>query len=169
MNKIIVIGCPGSGKTTFAKRLAERTGMPLYHLDAVWHKPDKTHIPREEFDLRLGEILLHDSWIIDGNYQRTMERRIEACDTVILFDLPTETALEGAMSRIGKMREDMPWAESELDPIFKKQIEDFGINNLPVIYSLIEKHGDGREIVIFKSREAADGFLRSLTESEMYT
>ena len=56
MEKAIVIGCPGSGKTTFAERLHTATGLPLYYLDAIWHKPDKTHIPRAEFDIRLQEL-----------------------------------------------------------------------------------------------------------------
>ena len=90
MNKIIVIGCPGSGKTTFSEKLRDVTKLPLFYLDAIWHKADRTHISRDEFDARLSEILSLDSWIIDGNYSRTLERRISACDTVFLFDLPTE-------------------------------------------------------------------------------
>ena len=93
MNKAIVIGCPGSGKTTFAEKLQKCTGLPLYFLDAIWHKPDKTHIPREEFDQRITEIFSEEKWIIDGNYKRTIEMRIKECDTVFLFDLPTEVCL----------------------------------------------------------------------------
>ncbi|MBQ7956930.1 MAG: hypothetical protein IJ279_02740 [Clostridia bacterium] len=51
MKKVIVLGCPGSGKTTFAEKLKKCTKLPLYHLDAIWHKPDKTYIPREVFEL----------------------------------------------------------------------------------------------------------------------
>ena len=91
MKKVIVIGSPGSGKTTFAEKLRDKTGLQLFHLDAIWHRADKTHISREEFDIRLGEILSLDSYIIDGNYSRTVERRISACDTIFFFDLPTET------------------------------------------------------------------------------
>ena len=85
MRKIIVIGCPGSGKTTFAERLAEKSGLELFYLDSIWHKADRTHIAREEFDMRLSEILGRDSFIIDGNYSRTLEWRISMSDTVILL------------------------------------------------------------------------------------
>ena len=159
MKKIIVIGCPGSGKTTFAEKLRDKTGLPLYYLDAIWHKPDRTHISRDEFDVRLVEILALDSWIIDGNYSRTIESRISACDTVFLFDLPVEVCLEGAVSRLGKKRYDMPWIDTELDPNLKREIEEFPIKNLPAIYALIDKYKDGKTVVIFKSREQADAFL----------
>lgn len=159
MKKIIVIGCPGSGKTTFAEKLRDRTGLTLFYLDAVWHKPDRTHISREEFDERLLEILAFDSWIIDGNYSRTIEPRMAACDTVFLFDLPVEVCIEGAMSRIGKERYDMPWCDTELDPTFKDEIIEFPAKNLPRIYELIEKYKDGRTVVVFRSREEADVFL----------
>ena len=158
MRKIIVIGCPGSGKTTFARKLRDKTGLPLYYLDAIWHKPDKTHIPREEFDARMAEILPTEEWIIDGNYSRTLEIRMRACDTVFFFDLPTQVCLEGAAARVGKVREEMPWIETELDPEFKKEIEDFSSKNLPTTYALFEKYSDKR-IVIFRSREEADKFL----------
>ena len=54
MQRVMIIGCPGAGKSTFARALAEKTGLPLIHLDLIWHKPDRTHISRDEFDLRLA-------------------------------------------------------------------------------------------------------------------
>ena len=163
MKKVIVIGCPGSGKTTFSKALLHKTKTPLYHLDAIWHKPDKTHVPREEFDARLGEILALDAWIIDGNYSRTLERRVAACDTVFFFDLPTEVCLEGAIARIGKVRPEMPWIETELDPDFKREIESFREQNLDTVYGFLEQYKEGRHAVIFHSREEADAFLLQMT------
>lgn len=68
MKRVIVIGCPGSGKTTFAEKLNKRTGLPLYYLDAIWHKPDKTHIPREEFDQRILEIFATDDKMLQWCY-----------------------------------------------------------------------------------------------------
>lgn len=162
MKKIIIIGCPGSGKTTFAEKLNKCTGVPLFYLDAIWHKPDRTHISREEYDKRLAEIMKLDEWIIDGNYSRTVEVRIKMCDTVFLFDLPTEMCIEGATERLGKARYDMPWIDKELDPILKQTIEDFPNQNLPKIYELLDKYKDGKEVIIFKSREEADRYIDML-------
>ena len=159
MKKAIIIGCPGAGKTTFAEKLRDRTGLPLFYLDAIWHKPDRTHISREEYDARLEEIFAQDAWIIDGNYSRTVERRIAECDTVFLFDLPVEDRLEGAISRLGKARNDLPWIDTVLDPNLQREIENFPMKNLPTIYTLLDKYKEGKSTVIFKSREEADAFL----------
>ena len=159
MKKIIVIGCPGAGKTTFSEKLSRATGIPLFHLDAVWHKADRTHITRDEFDERLARIMSREEWIIDGDYSRTLEARMAECDTVFLFDLPVEVCLEGATARLGKTRVDMPWIDTELDPNLKKEIEEFSIKILPVIYELLEKYKNDKEIIVFKSREESEKFL----------
>ncbi len=87
MQKVIVIGCPGSGKSTFARKLRDLTDLPLYYLDMMWHRPDKSTIARKEFDIRLREILSKDRWIIDGNYQRTLELRFSENNLPKIYEL----------------------------------------------------------------------------------
>lgn len=163
MLKIMIIGCPGAGKSTFARKLRDKTGLPLYHLDMIWHKLDRTNISREEFDTRLSEIVQRDRWIIDGNYQRTLEMRLRECDTVFLMDYPLDVCLAGAKSRIGRRRDDLPWLETEFDEEFKQWIIDFPQNELPEIYELVNKYKDEKNIVIFKSREETDAYLRRMS------
>lgn len=161
MKKVIVIGCPGAGKSEFARRLKNTTQFPLYYLDMLWHKADKTNFTQDEFDIKLINILKQDKWIIDGNYLRTLEIRLKECDTVFLLDYSLATCLSGANSRIGKKREDMPWIETEFDGEFKQWIMNFPVKQLPQIYNLLRKYKQ-KNINIFKSREDADNYLHLL-------
>ena len=165
--KIIVIGSPGAGKSSFARKLTEITSLPLYHLDLIWHRPDQTNISREEFDTTLGKILVEDSWIIDGNYQRTLERRLDACETVFFLDYPVEVCLSGAQERVGKSRADMPWVEDRLDEEFSKFIIDFADSTAPQIRKLLEVYAK-KQIIIFKSRKESNDYIKLLTEKTIY-
>ena len=115
MKKVMVIGCPGSGKSHFSRILHKKTKLPLYHLDMMYWRADRTTVGRDEFRARLQKVLAEDAWIIDGNYASTMELRLAACDTVILLDYPTEICLDGIRERRGKPRDDMPWVETDED------------------------------------------------------
>ena len=162
MERAMVIGCPGAGKSTFAKRLHEVTGLPLYYLDMLWHKPDRTTVAREEFDIQLEKLLKRERWILDGNFLRTLEIRLEVCDTAILLDIPLEVCLTSVKKRIGQVREDMPWVETEFDPEFKQWIIDFPQNQLPQIYELLKRYQGQKNVVVLRSREEAEWYLRSL-------
>ena len=162
MQRVLVIGCPGSGKTTFSRRLAEITGLPLHHLDSIWHRPDRTHIPEDAFAQKLEEIMARDRWILDGNFNRTLEMRLRRCDAVFLLEYPVEICLQGVHDRMGKPRAEMPWVETEEDPEFRAFIESFPEMSLPRIYALLRQYREGRNIIIFKSRAEADAFLKQM-------
>ena len=81
IKKIIVIGCPGSGKSTLSRELHKLTRIPLYHLDVMYWNADRTTVQNEAFLDHLGRVLAEDEWIIDGNYASTMEVRMSACGT----------------------------------------------------------------------------------------
>ena len=159
--KIVVIGCPGLGKSTFSQRIKDVLNIQLFHLDMLYHNPDGTHISKEELEEKLKKIFKeNDKWIIDGNYQRTLEMRMKECDTIFLLDYPIEVCLAGAESRVGKKRDDLPWVEEKLDDEFKQVILNFSKEKLPQIYDLIEKYKDNKKVVIFKSREEAESYIR---------
>ena len=155
-----MLGCAGSGKSTFSRRLAELTGLPLIHLDSIWWKADGSHISRDEFDARLNEILAGESWIIDGDYSRTYEARFLACDTVIFLDYSEEVCMKGITERIGTDRPDMPWKENELDPELVELVKRYRIDNRPRVLALIEKYPEKQRLV-FTSRSQSEEWLKN--------
>ncbi len=160
MKKVLVIGCPGAGKSTFARKLSAKTGLPLYYLDMIWHKADRTTVSTEEFDTALSEIMNHDRWILDGNYLRTMPMRLEKADTVFFFDFPLDVCLSGAIERLGKERVDMPWKDDVLDEEFRQWITDFPETQLPIINLLLESCCCN--VVRFISRQETDEYIERL-------
>ena len=112
MKRVLILGSGGAGKSTLARQLGERTGLPVIHLDRMWWRPGWVNCSQEEFDLALERELAGERWIIDGNYNRTLERRLTRADTVVFLDYPARTCLWGALRRVfryrGKSRPDMP-------------------------------------------------------------
>ena len=158
MKKVIVIGCPGSGKSTVSRALHNKTGIPLYHLDMMYWNADKTTVEKSVFLERLSVVLEKDEWIIDGNYGSTMELRMAACDTVIFLDYPLDVCLNGIKERFGKPRSDMPWIETEEDSEFIEFIKNYNEQQKPKVLELLKKYAD-KNIIIFRSREQVDAFL----------
>ncbi|OFK61209.1 adenylate kinase [Globicatella sp. HMSC072A10] len=163
MKRVIVIGCPGSGKSTFSRALHKVTQIPLYHLDMMNWNSDRTTVPKPTFIERLNRTVEKDTWIIDGNYGSTMKLRLEACDTVFFLDYSLDVCLDGIMSRRGKERTDMPWVElpDEVDEEFIQFIKNYNIVSRPTVMELLSEYTD-KDIFVFKNREEADEFLSQL-------
>lgn len=165
MERIVIIGCPGSGKTRLARALGDKLGLTVVHLDRLWWKQGWENVTREEFDTRLENALKLDSWIIDGNYNRTMDVRLEKCDTIIYLDYSRWACLWGMLQRVlgnyGKNRSDMPdGCPERFDWEFVKFIWNFNENNRVINYTRIAKYKHAKAIVL-KNRKEARAFLES--------
>ena len=163
MKKVIIIGCPGAGKSTFARKLKEITDLPLYYLDQFFWYEDKTNVAKDELDNKIKEVLTKDAWIMDGNYQRTLDLRMKEADTIFLLDIPLEVCISHIENRIGKEREDIPFLEDEFEEEFKQYVLDFPNKMLPYDLELIEKYKDTKDIFIFKTNEEADEYIKKLS------
>lgn len=159
MKRIVVVGPSGAGKSEFSRKLSEKLNIPLYHLDNIFWKEDKTHITRDEFDIKLNDILKNDKWIIDGDYSRTYKTRMDKSDTIFFLNYPLEVCLSGVESRIGKKRLDIPWIEDEFDPEFKEWIINWFKDTYPILIDLLEKYKGEKNVIIFKNREEANRYL----------
>lgn len=163
MKRIMVIGCPGSGKSTFSRELHSITGIPLFHLDMMNWNADRTTVDKAVFQKRLSDTIKKSEWIIDGNYGSTIELRLKECDMVIFLDYPLEICLEGIKERRGKERTDMPWveAEDEEDAEFIEFIKNYNSQSRPQVMELLDKYSH-KKIIIFRNRDEASEFLKQM-------
>ena len=163
MKRVIIIGCPGSGKSTFARALQPKTGLPLVYLDMLNWNSDRTTVPREVFRARLADALNGQEWIIDGNYCSTMEQRIAAADTIFFLDYVPEVCMEGILSRRGTVRPDIPWVEApdDVDEEFVEFVKNFSSETRPIVLELLAKYSE-KTIIIFRSRQDAEDYLSTL-------
>ena len=167
MDRVMIIGCGGAGKSTLARKLGEKTGLPVVHLDQIWWEPGNwQHLEKPEFDQRLQAEMEKPRWILDGNFNRTIEARLAVCDTVIYHDYPRNDCLKNRLGRViqnwGHARADMAEGCAEwFDPEMAKWIWKFNKQNRSRYYALLEKT-ENKNIVILKSRGQAEKFLESI-------
>lgn len=166
MQKILIIGGNGSGKTTFAKKLSSKTRLPLVHLDKLYWKDNWQHATQEEFDSLLLAELEKNSWIVDGNMKRTLPLRLKYCDTVIIFDFSRALCLWGAIKRCisnyGKSRDDMGGhCPEKISLDFYKRIWKENKSMIQNFYHVVSQRED-INVIIFKNRKQAKKFLLTL-------
>lgn len=165
MRRVLVLGCPGAGKSTLARSLGEALSLPVVHLDKLWWKSGWVNRTEGEFDALLDAVLLGEEWVIDGNYLRTLPRRLERCDAVVLLDYPRRVCLLRALRRIlswrGRTRPDMAAdCPERLDGEFVRWIWEFHRTQRPQVLELLD--GWTGELRVFRSPRACAGFLAKL-------
>ena len=166
MERIMIIGCGGAGKSTLARQLGEKTGLPVVHLDKLFWKPGWVSLSQEEFDLVHQEAISRERWIIDGNFDRTIPQRLSRCDTVLYLDFSRWACVMGVAKRVlttyGTVREDMgEGCPERFDLEFLKWVWDFNKNKRQKNYRLLEE-AEGVEVIILKNRREVKRFLASL-------
>ena len=166
MERIIIIGCGGAGKSTLARKLGEKTGLPVVHLDKLFWKPGWVEMERDAFDALLRRELAKDKWIMDGNFNRTMPERIARCDTIIYLDFNRVTCLLGVMKRIlmtyGTVRPDMgEGCPERIDFEFFKWVWNFNKNKREKYYKLLNE-AEGVQTIVLKNRRMVRKYLKTI-------
>ena len=169
MERIIIIGCGGAGKSTLARKLGQVLNLPVVHLDKLFWKPNWLETSHEEFDALLAQELAKDRWIMDGNFNRTMPERIKRCDTIIYLDFSRVACLLGVVKRVittyGKVRPDMgEGCPERVDLDFLKWVWNFNKNKRESYYKMLNEV-ENIETIVLKNRRAVKLFLKSLNQT----
>lgn len=167
MERILIIGCGGAGKSTLARQLGAMLDLPVVHLDQIYWSPGNwEHLSKEEFDARLAVELEKSQWIMDGNFNRTMPMRIAHCDTIIYLDFNRFTCIFQWIKRVithwGRHRPDMaPGCHEWFDPEFFKWLWNYNKENRESNYRLLNE-AEGKQTIVLKNRRMVKRFLSYL-------
>lgn len=166
MKRILVIGCPGAGKTYFSKKLGKILSLPVIHMDNLYWHQDKTTVSKEELIAKLMPYLKQDEWIIDGNYHHTLEVRLPYATDVFMLDMSRKECIQGILERVEKPRDDIPWVESKEDAAeLIAWTADYGFRTKDEEVALLNKN---KHLVVhtFTSRQEMNDYLNKLEQKD---
>jgi adenylate kinase family enzyme len=173
MDKILVIGAGGSGKSVLAARIANKTGLPLFHLDAIFWKPGWVETPRDEWRRIVEELVGRDRWVMDGNYGGTLDLRFAACDTVLFLDVPPIICLWRVLKRRMQFHNQRrPDAGSDcperLNWDFLHWIWTYRKKRRPkILEKLAAAQARGKKVIVLRDSNEVEAFIAQLARAKM--
>ena len=167
MKRILVIGSPGAGKSTFAARLGNILDLPVIHLDKEFWQPGWVETPRDIWRERVRKLVEPGTWIIDGTYDRTLDIRLRRADTVLFLDYPRYLCIWRIAKRVlttfGRVRFNMATGcREKLDLGFFKWTWNYRRDHYPRIHDCLKEHFAEGNLIILKNPAMSNRFLNEL-------
>lgn len=167
MQRVLVIGPGGSGKSTVSVQIGELTGLPVVHLDALYWQPGWVPTPEPEWREAVAALAAGDQWVMDGNYGGTLDIRLPRCDSVVFLDLARYVCISRIVSRwlrfAGRSRPEMaPGCPERLSWDFLVWVWTYPHRRRPDILRRLVALSPDHEIHVLSSRRDVAGFLTQL-------
>ena len=164
MQRVLVIGSGGAGKSTVATRLGKLLNLEVNHLDKLYWRAGWVEPETDEWIKTVNNLIERDSWIIDGNYSGTLELRLQRCDTVVFLDLPRVLCLWRIVKRFlvyrGGTRPDVgEGCPESLNFEFVSWVWNYARRSRPKVVKRLQEHGEGKQIFWLRSRNDVKQFL----------
>jgi adenylate kinase family enzyme len=164
MKRIAIVGSSGSGKSVLARRLGEILQMEVWHLDAILWKPHWVLTTREEQKQIQQQLVSGDSWIIDGNYNSTLDIRLEAANTIIFLDMPRMLCLYRVLKRRlmyhNRSRPDMQeGCKEKIDMAFLKWVWHYPKSKRPGMLEKLEVLAQKKQVIILNSSREVQKYV----------
>lgn len=173
MRRVLIIGISGAGKSTFSRKLAARTGLPLIHLDREFWQPGWKVTPTPEWRQKVAELAARQAWVMDGNYGGSLDLRLPRADTVVWFDYPRLTCLGRIAWRIattyGRVRPDLgEGCPEQIDWEFFRFVWDFPAKSRPRIVTALRDHyAKDKRLLVLRNDRDAERFLAGVMRTEL--
>jgi hypothetical protein len=167
MERIIIIGNAGGGKTTLARTLSEKLNLPLHMLDTVQWQPGWKLTPLDELEKVLKSWTAEEKWIIEGfGPMELMPLRFKNADTIIYLDLPLSQHIFWALKRqvqfAFKNRPELPHGSPTLPMTWKilKALCKIHYKLRPQLLQMLEKEKAFKKVVWIRSKGELEVFLK---------
>ena len=163
VERVAIVGCGGSGKSYVARQLGRLLDLPVVHMDAVYFDDQWNPLPMERFEAVQRELVAAPRCVMDGNYNSTVQVRLEAADTVVFMDLPTRVCLWGILSRQlrhGRGQNDQSGVYNRITLDVLRYVLGYRRKMRPRVLAKIHRHASGARLIMLTSRRQTRRFLR---------
>lgn len=166
MQRIVVIGAGGAGKTVLANRLSRLLGLPITHLDSLRYTDTWQIVPEDEFVAAQQAVAATGRWVIDGNSLASMPVRFAAADTIVFLDLPARVCLWGVLRRRLRYRggQHPDGVHDRVTWSFLAYVWRYRRRTRPRVRRCIADHGRHATLIELTSRRQANRFLTTLAD-----
>ncbi len=166
MQRVLVIGCGGAGKSTVARRLSLATGLPLVGLDRAYWKPGWVEPSTNEWHETVAKLAAEPAWVMDGNYSGTFDLRMPRADTLVWLDFPRAICLRRVLLRSlkghGRTRADLPdGCPEQFDMKFYRFVWNFPAKSRPRILEALGRFGGHLHVTRLTDDRGVAAFLRA--------